>query len=104
MDAGAGGKFASLMPRRQEPQIGLGKAIRQRRQEIHLSQEALGLRVEIHPTWISHLESGRVNPTWGNVRRIAHGLRVTLPELAELAERLELKFTAPRPGQEAGRQ
>lgn len=79
------------MPRRDDPQIGLGKAIRQLRMEFHLSQEALGLRSDIHPTWISHLESGRINPTWGNVRRIASGLDVTLPELAARAERLELK-------------
>lgn len=89
------------MPRREEPQIGLSKAIRQLRMEVRLSQEALGLRADIHPTWISHIESGRVNPTWGNVRRIAIGLRVPLPVLAALAEDLEVKHgTAPRP--EAG--
>jgi transcriptional regulator with XRE-family HTH domain len=86
------------MPRRDEPQIGLSKAIRQLRMEFHLSQEALGLRADIHPTWISHMESGRVNPTWGNVRRIAIGLRVPLSMLAALAEDLETKYgTAPRP-------
>ncbi len=82
------------MPRREEPQIGLSKAIRQLRREIHLSQEALGLRANIHPTWISHMESGRVNPTWGNVRRIAVGLRVPLHVLAALAEDLEAKHAA----------
>ncbi len=92
------------MPRRDEPQIGLSKAIRQLRKEIHLSQEALGLRADIHPTWISHIESGRVNPTWGNVRRIAVGLRVPLHVLAELAEDLEGKYgTAPRPEGGGGR-
>ena len=86
------------MPRREEPQIGLSKAIRQLRREIPLSQEALGLRADIHPTWISHIESGRVNPTWGNVRRIAIGLRVPLHVLAELAEKLEAEYgTAPQP-------
>ena len=76
------------MSRREDPQIGLGKAIRKLRKECHLSQEA---------TWISHMESGRVNPTWGNVRRIAVGLEVQLPELAALAERLEaLHGNAPR--------
>ena len=89
------------MPRHDDPQIGLSKAIRQLRKEFHLSQEALGLRADIHPTWISHIESGRVNPTWGNVRRIAKGLRVPLPVLAALAEELAAKYgTAPRP--EAG--
>jgi transcriptional regulator with XRE-family HTH domain len=92
------------MPRREEPQIGLSKAIRQLRREVHLSQEALGLLAGIHPTWISHLESGRVNPTWGNVRRIAIGLRVPLPELAALAEDLEAKYgTAPQAENGGGR-
>lgn len=92
------------MPRRDEPQIGLSKAIRQLRREVHLSQEALGLRADIHPTWISHMESGRVNPTWGNVRRIAVGLRVPLRVLAALAEDLEAKHgTAPRSENGGGR-
>ncbi|HEU5252704.1 MAG TPA: helix-turn-helix transcriptional regulator [Solirubrobacterales bacterium] len=92
------------MPRREEPQVGLAKAIRQLRREVKLSQEALGLLADIHPTWISHIESGRVNPTWGNVRRIAIGLRVPLPELAALAEDLEAQYgTAPQPDGGGGR-
>jgi transcriptional regulator with XRE-family HTH domain len=77
------------MPRREDPQPGLGQAIRTLRTKLHLSQEALGERAELHATWISHIESGRINPTWGNVRRIAGGLEVSLPRLAELAERYE---------------
>jgi transcriptional regulator with XRE-family HTH domain len=77
------------MPRRDDPQPGLGQAIRTLRHQAQLSQEALGERAEIHPTWISHIESGRINPTWGNVRRIAYGLKVELRELAALAEKLE---------------
>lgn len=77
------------MSRRHDPQIGLGQAIRTFRTAAELSQEALGFRAELHPTWISHLESGQVNPGWGSVRRIATGLYVALPELAALAEELE---------------
>jgi transcriptional regulator with XRE-family HTH domain len=77
------------MPRRDDPQVGLGRAIRELRTDSGLSQEALGERAEIHPTWISHIESGRINPTWGNVRRIARGLKVPLPRLAQLAETFE---------------
>ena len=84
------------MPRRDDPQIGLGKAIRKLRQENELSQETLGHRAEIHPTWISHIESGRVNPTWGNVRKIAIGLDVSLPRLAAMAEELEAKHGTPK--------
>lgn len=80
------------MPRRDDPQVGLGMAIRQFRHEKKLSQEALGEKAEIHPTWISHIESGRINPTWGNVRRIARGLEIKLADLAEEAEKLEREF------------
>lgn len=77
------------MPRRDDPQKGLGEAIRAFRHDARMSQEALGERAEIHSTWISHIESGRINPTWGNVRRIARGLGVKLKDLAELAEKYE---------------
>ena len=94
------------MARREDPQIGLSKAIRQFRKERHLSQEALGMVADLHPTWISHLESGRVNPSWGNVRRIAYGLKVPLAVLAARAEDLEWKFRdqPPPPGRNRDRQ
>lgn len=77
------------MPRRDDPQPGLGKAIRLTRERNGLSQVALGTRADIHPTWISHIESGRINPTWGNVRRIADGLDLPLGELADAAQLYE---------------
>ena len=77
------------MAPRTEPQPELGQAIKQLRKERGLSQEELGHAAEIHPTWISHIESGRNNPAWGSVRRIAAALDVTVSELAKLAEELE---------------
>lgn len=77
------------MAPRTEPQPGLGKAIKQRRRELGLSQEELGQRADIHMTWISHIESGRNNPAWGSVRRIAAALGLRVSELATLAENLE---------------
>jgi transcriptional regulator with XRE-family HTH domain len=76
------------MAPRTEPQPGLGRAIKRLRTDRGLSQEEVGLRAEIHPTWISHIESGRNNPAWGSVRRIAAALEVKLSELAGLAEEL----------------
>jgi XRE family transcriptional regulator, regulator of sulfur utilization len=74
------------MAPRTEPQPELGQAIKQLRTERGLSQEELGHAAGIHPTWISHIESGRNNPAWGSVRRIAAALDVTVSELAKLAE------------------
>lgn len=76
------------MAPRSEPQPGLGRAIRELREAAGLSQEELAHQADIHPTWISHLESGRNNPSWGTVRRIAAALGVRLSELASLAEQL----------------
>lgn len=76
------------MAPRKEPQPALGKAIRRLRTERDLSQEELGHLAEIHPTWVSHIESGRTNPAWGTVRRIAAVFEVRLSEIVLLAESL----------------
>jgi transcriptional regulator with XRE-family HTH domain len=86
---GGRGKRLTAMAPRSEPQPGLGGAIRQLRSERGISQEELGHRSGVHPTWISHLESGRNNPAWGSVRRIAAALEVPLWQLAKRAEELE---------------
>ena len=75
--------------RRTEPQGGLGAALKELRLERGLSQEELAHRASLHPTWISHLESGRENPAWGTVRRLASALQIPLGVLAERAEALE---------------
>lgn len=77
------------MARRTEPQAGLGAALKEMRLERGLSQEDLAHRASLHPTWISHLESGRENPAWGTVRKLAAALDVSLSTLAERAEALE---------------
>jgi transcriptional regulator with XRE-family HTH domain len=74
-----------------DPQPTLGKALRQLRERAGLSQEALGHKAGVHPTWISALERGQSNPAWGTVRRVAAALDVTLMELVALIERLDTK-------------
>ena len=77
--------------RRTEPQLGLGAALREFRVSRGLSQEELAHGASLHPTWISHLESGRENPSWGTVRRLASALDITLADLAARAEALDPK-------------
>jgi transcriptional regulator with XRE-family HTH domain len=78
------------MAPRTEPQPGLGRAIREFRTKRGFSQEELGHRAQIHPTWISHLESGRNNPAWGSVKRISGALEVPMWELAKRSEELAI--------------
>jgi transcriptional regulator with XRE-family HTH domain len=74
-----------------EPQPALGQAIRRLRHRAGVSQEELGHSAGVHPTWVSKIESGRNNPAWGTVRRLAAGLDVPLLELVALIERIELE-------------
>lgn len=92
MDRGASSALApSTMRTARDPQPALGKALRRLRKEAELTQEELGHRSGVHPTWVSAIESGRNNPAWGTVRRLAKGLGVTLGELVALIERIELE-------------
>jgi transcriptional regulator with XRE-family HTH domain len=77
------------MAPRSEPQPALGRAIRELRTERGMSQEAPAHAADTHPTWISHLESGTKNPSWGLVRRLCAALGVSLSELVALVERYE---------------
>jgi hypothetical protein len=54
------------------------------RRELNQAQPAK--LADLHPTWNSNIECGKVNLTWGNFRRLAYALEVQVPELAELAE------------------
>ena len=54
-----------------------------------MTQEQLAQRSEIHPTYISHLESGRRNLTWTAMKKISVGLGITATELVQRTEELE---------------
>lgn len=69
--------------------VALGRAIRSARREMGMTEGDLALRADVHETYVSFLESGRRNPTWGVIRRISMALGLPLPELARRAEDLE---------------
>lgn len=72
-----------------EPQRALGKAVRQLREEAEWNQRVLADRAGISASWLSRIESGDYDPTWGTMRRVAAGLGVSLEKLSEVAEELE---------------
>lgn len=57
-----------------------------------MTLEELALRADLHVSYISFIERGQRNPTWGTVRRISIALGVPLPELARRAEEFERKL------------
>jgi transcriptional regulator with XRE-family HTH domain len=75
------------MPPRAEPQAALGKVVRELREAKGLTQEAVAHVAGVHPTWVSRLESGMLNPSWGMVARVAKALGVQVSDLAKAAER-----------------
>jgi len=51
------------------------------RKQAGLSQEEVGFRADVHPTWISHLESGQSNPTLDTIVRLAAALETKSADL-----------------------
>jgi transcriptional regulator with XRE-family HTH domain len=78
------------MPPRADPQTALGAAVKRLREDRGLTQEAIAHAAGVHPTWVSRLESGTLNPSWGMVSRVAAGLGMEVSELAKVAERLRV--------------
>ena len=74
------------MPASPDPQVALGRAIRLRREELGLEQQTVALDAGVEPSWISHIESGRQNPAWGTVDRIARALGLSIAQLAQRAD------------------
>jgi double-stranded uracil-DNA glycosylase len=78
-----GGEMLESQP---EPQKGLGRAVGELRRRAGLDQAALAEAADLPPASVARLESGQEDPTWGDMRRIAAVLGVSLEALSELAE------------------
>jgi transcriptional regulator with XRE-family HTH domain len=72
-----------------EPQSGLGRAVRVLRERAGVDQATLAERAELPESLIAEIESEKADPVWGDIRRIALALGVSLERLSELAEELE---------------
>jgi ribosome-binding protein aMBF1 (putative translation factor) len=70
-----------------DPDAALGAAIADFRERAQLSPAELGARAELDASQVVAIEAGRLEPTWGELRRIVRGLEIGLPELLEEAER-----------------
>jgi transcriptional regulator with XRE-family HTH domain len=64
-------------------------AVKTRRQELGLTQEQLANDTELHQRWISNVETGKRNPSYASIRRLAAGLRLSPSELLARAELVE---------------
>jgi transcriptional regulator with XRE-family HTH domain len=75
------------MARPSSPDPRLARAIRELRQRADLSQEAVAHNAGLTVSAYARVERGEANPTWTTVTRIAHGLNVSLAELAAAVEK-----------------
>jgi transcriptional regulator with XRE-family HTH domain len=77
------------MPASPAFQLALGVAVKARREELGLTQEQLDLRTDLHQRWISNVETGKRNPSYASLRRLATGLDLSASELIARAEQIE---------------
>lgn len=82
------------MPAAPAFQTALGLAVKARRQELGLTQEQLANDTELHQRWLSNVETGKRNPSYGSLRRLAAGLKLSASELLARAEQIEHDATA----------
>ena len=64
----------------------LGRAIRHVRVGRGISQEELGFRSGLHPTYVGGIERGERNPSYTSLMRLADALDVPLATLITDAE------------------
>ena len=66
-----------------------GAAVRCRRHELGLSQEALSERSGVHWVYISHIENGNKSPTLRVIQSLASALGMEVSGLMRLAEQIQ---------------
>ena len=64
-----------------------GYAVRERREELGLTQEGLADKAGVHRTYLSDIERGSRKVSLANIERLAAALALRLPELFARAER-----------------
>ncbi len=66
--------------------LAFGAAVRIRREELRLSQEALGYKAKVHRTYVSDIERGARNPTVKVIWKLADALETQPSVLLGIAE------------------
>jgi len=77
------------MPTRRPFHFYFAIALRRVRTDAEMTQQELADRVEMEPSEISALESGRRSPQIGTAKRLTDGLGVSFSQLTALAEEFE---------------
>jgi len=70
----------------QNIRIQLGSRIRVLRKEMEWSQEKLGEKADLHPTYVGGIERGERNVSLENLEKLASAFNVSLAELFDFPE------------------
>lgn len=70
-------------------QVKFGKACREYREKMNISQEKFALSIGMDRTYYSSVEAGKRNVSIRNIKKIADGLGISISELLEKAETYE---------------
>jgi transcriptional regulator with XRE-family HTH domain len=65
-----------------------GRAVRESRDALGISQEELAARSKLHRTYVAGVERGIRNPSLKSIARIAEGLGMTVSVLFQRMERM----------------
>ena len=66
----------------------VGQAIREFRNDLGISQKALGYRAGLHRTYVSDVERGRRDPTAATLLALARPLGTNPSEILRVAEKV----------------
>jgi transcriptional regulator with XRE-family HTH domain len=89
------GKNRKREKKRDPHNVALGKAVVTFREANPLTQEELAERTKLSIKALGEIEKGEVEALWGDLRRIAYGLKIRLPQLFGLAEKIEDRQERP---------
>ena len=67
-------------------EAGFGMAVRRRRHRLGLSQEAFAEKADIHRTYVSSIELGKVDISLSIAKKVAQALSTSLSKLIKEAE------------------
>jgi transcriptional regulator with XRE-family HTH domain len=82
---------------RREPALEqFGRAVRDARQALGISQEELAARCELHRTYVAGVERGIRNPSLKSIAKIANGLGLSASLLFERVESVSRERGATR--------
>jgi transcriptional regulator with XRE-family HTH domain len=84
-------------------QLALGLAVKARREELGRTQETVANDTGLHQRWISNVETGKRNPSYASLRRLAAGLDLSASELLAHAEQIEARGAEALNGPAAAR-